>query len=854
MRRFVLCSAALLLSAAVAHADPPAPDARVDPLLRFEVPTGLPGVPVMHDDRPLGAALTAPGLDDAGRRSLEEAGLTFRRTRSGRFVQVGDQWLVDGTPPVLRRLAQAGWSLRVGRPMDPRMSPTLVTGPEIGSDALIASGSTPVTGLAGQDVAIFDIDSDADPFHPHLFRADGGAWPWVDVDGDRELTPGVDGLDLDGDGELAEHEILQLLESWYWEYDYETGAQEYYGRDGRLDPDGDYLWLDLDGDGERGSGAAAGFTEDDPAYGEPIFVPDDADLDGAMELDERLLRLASSRIRVAFSNGQAWRRGSDLVEYPVVPEQAGHGTGVLGIMSGAPSRHVSRFPGLLPDVDLMVWGYWTGNDSDMLAALAEAEDEGADVVLHEYAWWQYHHLDGSDPVERAIDAQSEDGVVHVCPAGNLGGTGKHAERTPTGGAVEFAFQVPESTEWTTYGWFNLELHSLQQTLSGCTLEGPAGDVLPIEFEGEGASFSDGMKSWGAAWQSGVGNWLYQTYVYPPGDGEGPVTSGRWVMRCSSDGGGLVHGFLGDDITSWSRGVTFEGEEDASTICWPATSDSCIAVGASAGRVPYWSEDEPGQLKGYSSRGPRITGDRTIDVVAPTDPYAPAPYDGNVSWDTWPAEYRTFGGTSGAGPHVAAVAAQLKQAEPEATGVEIRELIRQGAEVDSFVQADGVVDLPDDDWGYGKLRAYDALFASPAPTAPDAPVSVGVTFEGALDGERCRVTALPSAAGHPEAWFRWDWSYDGRWDGDFERGDLTYVIEPGERLTVRVQAAIDGWWIGDGLGVWTVPDECEELGLACTGCAAGGGVGPLSAGLLALVALVRRRRRARTTSPSRTRTA
>ena len=60
---------------------------------------------------------------------------------------------------------------------------------------------------------------------------------------------------------------------------------------------------------------------------------------------------------------------------------------------------------------------------------------------------------------------------------------------------------------------------------------------------------------------------------------------------------------------------------------------------------YWSDDEPGQLKSYSSRGPRITGDRTIDIVAPTDPYAPAPYNPDVAWDTWPAEYITFGGTT-----------------------------------------------------------------------------------------------------------------------------------------------------------------------------------------------------------------
>ncbi len=168
------------------------------------------------------------------------------------------------------------------------------------------------------------------------------------------------------------------------------------------------------------------------------------------------------------------------------------------------------------------------------------------------------------------------------------------------------------------------------------------------------------------------------------------------------------------------------------------------------------------------------------------------------------------------------------------------MIRDGAEVDPFVETGG--GLPGDDWGYGKLRAWDALFGEPAPLGPDAPVAVTVSFETALDGERCRVTAVPAADGQPDATFRWDWAYDGTWDAGFERGDLTYVIEPGTELAVRVQAALDGWWIGDGLGVWTVPDECEAPGLACAGCrsSVGGGSG-VALGLLLLGGLRRRPR-------------
>ena len=856
MRRCFACSAALVLSVSVAHAGAspgavqPSVDADIDPFLRLEVPPGLPGAPAMREDRPLRATLTAPGLEPAARRQLEADGLTFQRTHRGRLAEVGGQWLVEGTLPVLRRAARAGWLLRVGRPMDPRMAPTMVTGAEIGSDALIASGPTPLTGLNGEGVAILDIDSDADPFHPHLFRADGGAWPWVDVDGDGQLSPGIDGLDLDGDGAVADDEVLRLLESWYAQWDYSTGEREFIGLDGALDPDADWLWLDTDGDGERNFGGAAGFTEEDPAYGEPIFAPDDANLDGEIEPAERLLRLDSSRLRVAFAAGEAWRRGTDLVDYPVQPSQALHGTGVLGIMAGGLSRHASRFPGLLPEVELLLWAYRTTADADMIAAIAEAEDEGVQVVLHEYTTWIRYPLDGSDPTELAIDAQAAGGIVHVCPAGNLGGAGKHAQANPAAGIVDFALVVPPSEAWRAYQLFEIGLLA-REPLLGCTLTSPSGEELPVVFDGPGPDFADGLVTWSSSWRSPRGTWVHQVYGYPPEYSEQTLSPGRWALRCDAYGSGEVHAYVRDNATSWGRGIYLEDESDASTICWPATSDSCITVGASAGRVEYWSDDEPGQLKDYSSRGPRFFDGRTIDIVAPTDPYAPTPYDPDSEWDPWPGQYIAFGGTSGAGPHVAAVAAQLKQAYPEATGLEVREMIRQGALVDSIAEADGVDALPDDNWGYGKLRAHESLTGGPASAPPSAPVAVTVEFSSTTHPDGCQVTARPSAAGHPDAQFRWDWSYDGRWDGDFVPGDLTYVVERGAPLAVRVQAAIGGWWIGDGLGLWTVPDPCvddaeeEEPGAACsgcTGCAAGGAEGSLALALLAFLALSRIRRR------------
>jgi subtilisin family serine protease len=824
----------LLAPAAIASSPD---DSRIDPLLRVDVPRGLPGAPAMHDDLPVRAALNAPELTPIDRRRLEAAGLSFVPTSAGDPVEVGGQWLVEGSRSQLRAAALEGWSLQVGRPMDDRMAPTRLTGPLVGTDALAASGSSPITGLDGAGVAIFDIDSDVDPFHPHLFRADAGAFVWVDVDGDGELEPDVDGVDLDGDGEISGPEVLRLMEAWRGEWDYETYEWTEPGRDGSLDPDADFLWLDTDGDGVRDIGGLEGFTEDDPAYGEPIFIADDADGSGDMAPSERLLRLGTSRIRVAYGGDHAYRRGQDLVDYPVDPAGAGHGTGVLGLMGGGGARHASRYPGLLPEVDLLIFAWRTRVDVEMLQALAEAELEDVDVVLHEYAWWVRRPLDGSDSLSLGIDEQAATDIVHVCPTGNLGGTGKHAQAAPSAGAVEFALEVPTSTAAEPYSWLNIDLHRRSLWITECTLTDPNGAEVNYRWEGASLPLPSGHATWSADEWTGRGVRIFRMLAYDDA-GEGtPLPSGRWTLRCPTTGTDTIHAYASDDVTGWSRGVTLENESDFPTMCWPSTSDSCIAVGASAGRIPYYDDSEVGELKDYSSRGPRMFGDRTVDVVAPTDAFAPAPHEPTSDLHLHPAEYRPFGGTSGAGPHVAAVAALMKQDDPQATGLEVRDRIRATAAVDSDVDVDG---LPDDSWGYGKLRGYDATFEQAAPSPPNAPVVVDVDFDVEPAGDNCRVTASPFAQGHADATFRWDWSYDGGWDGDFEAEALEYVVPPGSELSIRLQAASGGWWIGGTVATWTVPQECELGGDACTGCSSSGSPAPPL--VLLLLALVRRSRR------------
>ena len=64
--------------------------------------------------------------------------------------------------------------------------------------------------LTGNGVTVANFDTGVDVLHPTFFRADGGAFPWTDTDGDALFTPGIDGVDLDQNGTIEMDELLHV--------------------------------------------------------------------------------------------------------------------------------------------------------------------------------------------------------------------------------------------------------------------------------------------------------------------------------------------------------------------------------------------------------------------------------------------------------------------------------------------------------------------------------------------------------------------------------------------------------------------------------------------------------------------
>lgn len=137
--------------------------------------------------------------------------------------------------------------------------------------------------------------------------------------------------------------------------------------------------------------------------------------------------------------------------------------------------------------------------------------------------------------------------------------------------------------------------------------------------------------------------------------------------------------------------------DTPDNCWfyvstPADADSSIAVGGI---------QQDSSLVSFSSRGPTADGRIKPDVVALGSNVA-------VAWGE--DRYVASGGTSFASPLVAAVVAQMLQANPSLTPMDVRSLLRQTA---------SRANEPDNEYGWGVVNA-DAAIRAAVHQAREAP--------------------------------------------------------------------------------------------------------------------------------------
>jgi MYXO-CTERM domain-containing protein len=682
-------------------------------------------------------------LEAAGARVSRRRGGEPRARRQVVFARLPESAIAAvAAMPRVRAITLDAIPFSAPAPLD--FTASLVHAPEVWGT--LAADNGPLT---GRGITVCDVDSGIDVFHPLFFRTDGGARAWIDVDGDGELTPGVDAIDHDGDGAPT---TLRVLDSV---------LEDRYGEviDGSDDPalrvGWDWLYADLDGSGAREYGRDAGFIEAHPTYGEPLFVVDDVDADGRLDVGEKVIALGSSKIKVAYHGEDPYRRGESLIDFPV-DENAAHGTAAMSVMVGG-QRGLTRFVGIAPDAELVAVA--RGESYQPAIYTDQCLDEGARVVLHEYAPWLGYHLDGSSDLEQLIDETSQEAVAHINPAGNLSTSDKMCKRPLTvGGETVIPIEVPADFAKGEFRLLALSLlwSDTSRPLS-LTIEAPSGETAPLDVSA-GFVYTDfqGKTLYAQREDSSRGTARVDVYLFSESEVGPTIPPGTWKLRVVDPApvGSAelwVVGAVMDDISSWGKGIHFtEAPTEDHLIGFPGTADHGIGIAAYTGHSKYGGES--GTRASYSGRGHRIDGAELLSIAAPDNPIT-AGHDGQLQ-----ARYMEFGGTSGASPHVAGAAALLIEADPTRTGDDVRDAIRAGAVVD-----DVVGETPNDDWGYGKLDIHRAVYGKDAPGG--APPEIAVAPIEVPIGEPTLVPVEVSDPDEPSSDLRID--LDREYDGTFE---------------------------------------------------------------------------------------
>jgi hypothetical protein len=341
------------------------------------------------------------------------------------------------------------------------------------------------------------------------------------------------------------------------------------------------------------------------------------------------------------------------------------------------------------------------------------EQEGARVVLHEYAPWVGFHLDGSSDLEQLIDDTNPEGMVHINPAGNLSTSKKLYKNTvPSGSTTSIPIEVPDTG--ASMMVFTLLWRDPSRDLSlTLTRAGGASLTLPVNQFGFQQAFDDDVDIAGYRDDSNRGTAMVMFYLYAPAGPPDVVPPGTWTLDVAdptAPGGEplTLFGYVLDEVSGWGLGMHFpESSSEDHLIGWPGTADHGLAVAAFTGHD--FNGATTGERAFYSGRGRRIDDEPLLWISAPDNPIVPGRFEDQA------LSYIVYGGTSGASPHVAGASALLLQADPTLTGDGVKERYRLNAVTDAFTG-----EVPNEDYGHGKLDVYRAIFGE-APPAGGPPV-------------------------------------------------------------------------------------------------------------------------------------
>jgi len=616
---------------------------------------------------------------------LEKSGLIFKRD-NGRILHTRRIYCATVVLDSIDSLSDEDDIVRIESAFRPSCHSTLdVSNPQVQASLVweIPHESGPIDGTG---IIVTNVDTGIDIYHPGFFKPDGDTYEWLDFNRSGTFDPGIDCVDLNGNGKRDPDEILDFFDPSFSD---PLGLIE--RTKGVYDVDIDWLYNDRNRNGIRDFGPDAGYTENDPCFGELLFIVSDANGNNRLDPGERLTALGTSKIIATFDGNGKHYRGKDLLDS--LGDTSNHGTGSSGIVGGqVPGR---RFTGMAPGVEFISVDRI---DNDVEEGIIWAIEMGTHIILYEFASWVYEFLDGTSNMEVLIGDIHDMGIHQFTASGNLAGPTRkrHARLSIRKSETDsLYFDVPDIGITQIYISLLWKFKFLSPAI---TLVSPESHTFPINGDNE---IHTGGK---LTVMSGKDVSPKQTNRMDILIESDKPFSGTFTLLINNRraSGTTIDAYLADNATHWMNGAQFQNHvTDDGTVCMPGTAEKGVTVGA---YDPRGTRNTRGDINDFSSRGTTVDGRRAVDITAPgTLVYSLTSHD---AVGGQPGGYIDFGGTSAALPHVAGCAALILQAAPDLSPDELAEVLFNGALADDFTG-----DVPNTTWGYGKLRVYDSLYRS-----------------------------------------------------------------------------------------------------------------------------------------------
>ncbi len=659
----------------------------------------------------------------------------------------------------------------------------------------------PVDGLDGRGTTVAVIDSGVDVLHPHFFHADGGFYAWRKFDNgsdSKDFEVNKDCVDFDGDGQCSEYERLKLLKAHTlhdggpFKNDLSAEVSELFL------PEVDWLYLDLNGDGRRNAGVDEGFTETSLAYGEPIFVVQDANANGMLNVNELLVRLGSSKIRAVVYKDKTYERGitgkTSLIyaARDLRASQAVHGTAVASIIVGGQQESHKRV-GLAPGADLVMFVNEGGQEyaqSELPVWLNQLQKYQPRVLLHEWAIESRFASDGHSAIEQAIDTLYRDEhMLQITPAGNWGQAKKQLliDLTQPKSSYELPFVVPSASESYQTAIFDFTwpraLGSGSLALTVPCEVGASNCAVNTWYLEQGSGYlplGQGMYAYVTVDLNDQDPFIHTTLYLTVGEQQNRagLVKGDWNLSISHLNSSALSGSsnkylsarVNDLLSGKDEGIAWNissGQThidvNGGSLLLPATANSAFVVGAYAGQFVE-SGRKLGDLRSYSSRGPRVDGLAKMNLGAPDDPVvALASNAEDLQKGYGNSWFDAFYGTSASAAVVAGALALLLEKYPTWSNERLTARYTENA-----VTANWNSTIPyETAWGVGKLNVRKSIYGNNVGPASNKSPRGKLSAYGRAD----RSIYFDAQASRDDdgdvLWYRFDYGNDGYFDTDWQ---------------------------------------------------------------------------------------